>query len=295
MKKVTIGYIFNEEKLTKDEEAFLELAGSRGINLVMINTSKDISEEDLKEKAKKCDLFFNNSAEEFSTEIVKTLEEMGEKVIDSSKKLYYEEDKWLFFLKCEKNKIPTIRTILLSENINTAKKELEKFNSWPVILKRVQGTMGQYVDKADNLRKAEHIIKKFWKKGSERLPVIAQEFIRSSSYRVTIIGKEIVQTAIKKSNGWKSTGVYLKDQNVESFEIDNELKKIVKKIVKVFDIKICGLDLLKKDGKWLVLEINSDPALDFFENERKKLIGEALDFLRNQCKSRRRNKHKKRN
>jgi len=286
MRKVTIGYIFNEPSLKKDEKIFLEIARKKGVNLVMINTAKDLEEEgeEFKEKIKKCDIFFNNSAEDFALEIVKTIEELGKKVIESSKEFYYDEDKWMFFLKCKEHKIPTLRTILLSQNWNIIKKELKKFNEWPVILKRVEGTNGEYVDKADNLREAERIIKKFWRKGSNRLPIIAQEFIRSPSYRVTIIGDKIVQTAIKMNKNWKATGCYIKDENVKKFQVDKNLKSIVNKINKTFGMKISGIDLFKKNGKWLVLEINSAPGLDFLEREEKKLVGEILDFLKKEAR-----------
>jgi len=280
MSRITIGYIFNEPYLRKDEKIFLELAKKKGINLVMINTAKDLAEEELEEKVKRCDILFNNSAEEFALEIVKTIEELGKKVIEPSKEFYYDEDKWMFFLKCKEHKIPTLRTILLSQNWNIIKKELEKFNEWPVILKRVEGTNGEYVDKADNLREAEKIINRFWKKGSQRLPIIAQEFVKSPSFRVTIIGDKVAQTAIKNSKGWKATGVYLEDKNVKKFQVDKELKKIINKINKVFRMKIYGIDLFKKNGKWLVLEINSAPGLDFFNKEEKKLVGEIIDFLK---------------
>lgn len=285
MKKITIGFIFNEKGLTREEKIFLELAEKKNIELIMINTSKDLREEDLEKQIKKCDLVFNNSAEEFSMEIAKTIEELGKKVIDSSKKLYYDEDKWMFFVKCKKHRIPTIKTILLSESIPIAKKELREFNSWPVVLKRIEGTMGQYVDRAENLSQAEKIIKKFWKKGSQRLPIIAQEFVKSPSYRVTIIGDKIVQTALKESKGWEATGVYA--HHIKRFKIDKELKEIIDKVIKVFGIKICGVDFLKKDGKWLVLEINSQPGLDFFIRDRKELIGKVLDYLKKQVINRR--------
>lgn len=278
MKKVTIGFIFNEKGLTIEEKIFLEEAKKKNIELVMINTAKDIIEEELEEKINKCDFIFNNSAEEFSMEIVKTIEELGKKVIDSSKKLYYNEDKWMFFVKCKRHGIPTVNTILLPENILLARKELTKFNSWPVVLKRVEGTMGQYVDRAKNLKQAERIIKNFWKKGSQRLPIIAQEYIKSPSYRVTVIGDEIVQTALKESKGWEATGCYA--HHMKKFEVDDKLKDIVKKVVRVFGIKICGIDLLKQGDKWLVLEINSQPGLDFFLNDRRRLVGKVLDFLK---------------
>ncbi len=186
------------------------------------------------------------------------------------------------FLKCKRHKIPTLNTILLSENVGIAKKELKEFNHWPVILKRVEGTMGEYVDKADNLSEAEKIMSRFWKKGSEKLPIIAQELVKSPSYRVTIIGDRIVQTAIKYSKGWKATGTHT--SHFGKLKIDRELKGIIDRIIKVFGIKICGIDLFKKDGKWLVLEINSSPGFDFFEKDRKRLIGEVLDFLKKEVK-----------
>ena len=43
--------------------------------------------------------------------------------------------------------------------------------------------------------------------------------------------------------------------------------------------------IIKKDNKWLVLEVNAVPALDFFETEREKLAGKILDFLVQQLKN----------
>ena len=92
-----------------------------------------------------------------------------------------------------------------------------------------------------------------------------------------------MQTVIKENkSGWKATGMYAR--HFKKFEIDKELKKIVNKITKISQIDICGIDLLKKDGKWIALEVNAEPAFDFFENETEKMIGLALDFLEKQIK-----------
>jgi hypothetical protein len=37
--------------------------------------------------------------------------------------------------------------------------------------------------------------------------------------------------------------------------------------------------MLKKDGKWLLLEVNGQPSLDFFEEEKEKLIEHVLNLL----------------
>lgn len=283
MKKTTIGYIFYETRLKKEEKAFLKISKKKGIKLVMINAYKDLTEDELKDKIKDCDIIFDNSAENLSLEIAKTIEELGKKVIETSRSFYYDEDKWMFFLKCQKNKIPTPETILLSSNVITAKKELENFGQWPVILKRVEGTCGEYVDKADNLHEAEKIIHRFWKKGSERLPIIAQEFIKSGlCYRATVIDGKIVQTALKQSKGWKATGISVYSK--KGFKIDKQLREIVKRINKTFKIDIYGIDLFRRDEKWIVLEINAEPAFDFFPKERDKMIGLVLDFLVKEAK-----------
>jgi glutathione synthase/RimK-type ligase-like ATP-grasp enzyme len=187
-------------------------------------------------------------------------------------------------MKCKKYKIPTPKTTLLSENLNEARKDLKKFNSWPVILKRIDGCQGDYVARAENINEAEKIIKKFWEKGTERLPIIAQEFIKSKSYRVTVINGKIVQTATKDNYGWKSTGVYQKTHH--KFKVDSNLRRIVNKIIRATRIHICGIDFLKKDHHWLVIEANAVPAFDFFPSEREKLIAKVLDLLISECEKR---------
>ena len=282
MKKSVIGYVFSGDGLNKDEKTFLKVAKKKNIDLIMINTSKDVGLKELEEKINKCDIIYNSTAIEFAVEFKKTIEELGKKVIESSDAYYFSEDKWLFFVKCMENKIPTPETILLSDDLNVVKKEIKEFNHWPLVLKRVCGTMGEFVERANNIDNAVKIINNFWDKGNERLPIIAQEFIHSPSYRVTVIGDKVMQTAIKENKHWKATGVYAK--KFKKFEVDNDLDKIIKKIIKVSKMKIFGIDLLKKENNWFVIEVNSEPALDFFEDEREKLIDGVLTLMKNSIK-----------
>jgi RimK family alpha-L-glutamate ligase len=279
MSNKNIGILYGEQKkFGQEEKIFARLAKKKKINLVLINISKEANEEKMEDKIKKCDIIYNNTGENFGIEIAKTIESHGKSIVDPPETYYFMEDKWMFFLKCKEHGVPVPETILLPENIQLARAELKMFGKWPVILKRVYGTWGEYVEKAENLTEAEKIIKKFWKKNSERFPMIAQEFIRSPSYRVTIIGDKIVQTALKENIGWKATGVYGK--KFKKFEIDSSLAKIIKKIIKFSGIHICGIDLLKKGHSWFVLEINAEPGFDFFKDEMETLLGKVLDYLK---------------
>jgi glutathione synthase/RimK-type ligase-like ATP-grasp enzyme len=276
MKKKVIGILYSG-KFGDDEKFFLEHGKKKGVQIILINLSKKWDINNLKRIVKKCDLVYNSTAESYSIEIVKTIEEFGRKVIESSRSYYAFEDKWIFYLKCKKKKIPVPKTILLSTNILNAKNEVKSFGKMPVILKELSGTMGEHVERANSLPQVEEILKKFWK-GKRKFPVIAQEYIKSPSYRVTLIGNKIVQTALKgNKHGWKATGVYAK--TCGRFKVNWKLRKIIDKLKKFVNIKICGIDLLKKNGRWVVLEVNAQPGLDFFQEEREMLIIEALDFL----------------
>ncbi len=276
--KLTLGYVFAAKNFNKEDLIFFKLAKKKNIELVPLNIFKQIQEDEFRSQVKKCSLVYNNSAEDCVVETLKTIEQMGKKVTDASELYYYTEDKWMFYLKCKEYGIPTPETVLLSKNLVSAKTELKRFNKWPVVLKRVYGTMGEFVRIARNLAEAMQVIKKFWQVDCDKLPVIAQEFIPSSSYRVTVIDKKIVQTALKKSKGWKCTGVY--GEEFEQFIIDKKLKKIINKVLDATKINICGIDFLKKGEDWVVLEVNSQPALDFIEEEHEKLVGLVLDFLK---------------
>lgn len=274
MEKLVIGYLYYG-KPTENSESFFKIAKNKNIDVIPIDISKQIDDTELAE-INNCDLIFNDSGDDSVISLIKNLEEMGKIVVESSKAIH-DENKWNFYLKCQKNNIPTPNTILLSCDLEEAKKQLIEFNKWPVILKRVTGTWGEYVKKADDKIQAIEIMKEFWEKGGEKIQIIAQEFINSFSYRVTFIGDKIMQTTIKENNSWKCTGVYAR--NFKKFEIDEELNEILKKIIKNFNIKICGVDFLKKDNKWFAIEVNSEPALDFFEEEREILIEKIIDLL----------------
>jgi RimK family alpha-L-glutamate ligase len=278
VKKKTIGIISCGREIETEGKIFTELAKKKEVNLILINTSEKFNINSFKRKVKKCDIIYCSVWDDFSIELTKTIEEWGVKILESSKSYYSTEDKWMFYVKCKKHNLPVPETILLSENITNARRELKEFGRWPVVLKRISGTMGEYVSKAKSLGEAENIIKKFWKKGSEKLPIIAQEFIKSPSYRVTVIGNKIMQTALKRNNaGWKATGVYAK--KFEHFKVSKKTERMIKNLIKFLDIKICGIDMLNKNGKLVLLEVNGQPSLDFFEEEREKLTEAVLDLL----------------
>jgi len=278
MTPVKIGFITNNRLVEDEDKRFFRVAKKTGVELVVFNAAKEINLEEMKEKAATCDIILNDEADYISRELAKTLEFLGKKIIEPSITYHYTEDKWLFYLKCLKNKISVPETILLSTDLVSIKQELNKFNRFPVVIKRVQGFGGEFVDRAEDADKAIAIIKRFWKKGEDRFPVLAQEFIESDSYRVTMIDGEVVQTAVKKNTRWKATGTSA--MRFWKFKIGEELKTTIDKVVKITGIAICGIDLAKKDGQWVVIEANAEPSFKFFDCEYDLMIEKVLLYLK---------------
>lgn len=280
MKKTTIGFITNSRLLTeKEADRFKRVAEKMDIDLVFFNSADKMDLTDLKTRAKECDIIYNDDGEFITIELAKTLEALaGKIVVEPTKTFYYTEDKWLQYVMCVKHGIPAPKTILLPSDLVSARKEIVDFNHFPVIIKRIEGCRGEFVDKANTADEAVEVIKKFWTKGENRFPVLAQEFVDSSSYRVFVIGGEVVQTALKKSNRWKATGV--DSASFDKFEIDSEMKAMLDKLTSVTDLTFCGFDFAKHNGQWVFIEINGNPSFDFYENEYDLMVEKVLAHLR---------------
>jgi glutathione synthase/RimK-type ligase-like ATP-grasp enzyme len=280
MQKRVIGYIYDRKKPTIEEKTFKKVAKKLGLEIIFFNLSEKIDNKEMIEKAKRCDIIFNDAGEAIATEIVKTFELLGKKVVESSSSNYYPEDKWFFYVECKKNNIPTPKTNLLSTDLNSAKKELEELNSWPIVLKKITGCRGESVDRARDIKEAENVLKKFWKNEedpSDRIPVIAQEYIISDSYRIMLINEKIVQTVLKRRGGWKASGCH--SESFKRFKVSKKLAITSKKIAKMSGIKICGIDYAKRGKEWLVIEVNAEPSLKFFMSEHETLVKKVLEFL----------------
>jgi glutathione synthase/RimK-type ligase-like ATP-grasp enzyme len=275
---MNIGIIIDSTHKNLESTYFCKCAKEMGVKLVFFNTAEEINEDELQSKAKLCNIIYNDSGTILSLELAKTLEEMGAYVVEPSKVAYYVEEKWMTHLKLEKHNIPMPKTILLPADLRAVKSELVKFNQWPVILKRVYGERGDFVRKADNLNQAIKEYKDLAYLGKDIYPVLAQEFVLSDSYRVTMIDGKIVQTAIKRRHhGWKATGCH--DVRFSHFHIPPSLANLSHKIAKICGIEILGIDYAKTDKGWLLIEVNSDPSLKFFNTEHKEMVEKSLHGL----------------
>ncbi len=275
---MAIGYVYVANRLNPGERALFDCAKRWRIKIIPINAVWSHSDKKLSLIAKKCRVAILNSAEPMAIETAKCLEYYGTKIINPTSAFYYSENKWMFYVKCRRHKIPVPHTILIPYNIRHARKELKQLaKSGAIIIKGVDTSNGDFVEKARNVKEAMSLIKKIRSKthGS----IIAQEYIKKCHrvYRVLVLGDKILQGVVKRSKGWKCTGNYISGV-IPPFTPTPKLKKMCLKATHFMNLPWCGIDIMKKNNSWVIIEVNSSPCLEFVEEETPKLHRELLAY-----------------
>lgn len=276
---MAIGYIYIANRITPEERALFDYAKRWRVKIIPINAVKCQSPLQLSRIAKKCRVAILNSAEPMAMEMAKVLEYYGTKILDSTNAFYYSENKWMFYVKCRRHKIPVPRTILIPYNIRNARKELKQLlKSGAIIIKGVDTSNGDFVERAKNIKQAMSLIKKI--RGKTHAPIIAQEYIKNCHkvYRVLIIGDKVVQSIIKRSKGWKCTGAYLYDY-IPNFTPTPKLKKMCLKMTRFLNLPWCGIDVMRKNNQWVFIEANSSPGMEFLDDDMPKMYQELLKYV----------------
>ncbi len=169
--------------------------------------------------------------------------------------------------------IPTPRTLLL----NTAKEEKIEFladyiGGFPVVIKNCKGSMGATVGIANTSQEVLNFVENSFKKKNvvpfKKTSFILQEFIKESAgadYRVLCLDGEILG-GIKRTaeNGDFRANVSLGGK-AEIVEVDAEIAKMAKKIMREGNIFYAGIDFIKSNRGYLALEINTSSQFKGFE------------------------------
>ncbi len=288
-KKYPIGYVYYKYSVDNMDKLIINALQKR-LNIVLLPLEDQLNFTALKEKTKDCKVVLNYAVagpELYeAVELSKTLEEIGKKVVSPTHSFYYQEDKWMFYLKCLEHRIPTPRTYLIPRDL--------KFNSRPVrallekqplVVKAIFSDNGVCVEKAatssDFFKKLHRIVGK-----NPVSPVIAQDYLPNEhrSYRVTLINHKVVQCVAKLGGRtWKQTGSSSKE-HFRTVRIGKRLKELCERASRVCGLEVCGLDLIYANNGWYVIEANSCPDLFFINDDAPRLAGLLADYLFGLCR-----------
>lgn len=147
---------------------------------------------------------------------------------------------------------------------------------FPLLAKPVFGEQGRGIYKFDNKK----TVCDFFKKNSGNY-LLQKYFPIKEDYRVFIVGDKILG-AIKR---FVIEGDYRSNASLgaraEKFGVTLEMEKIALKATKAMGLEVAGVDLIERQGRWYVLEVNHTPQWQKFKevtgiNPAEEIINYAL-------------------
>jgi glutathione synthase/RimK-type ligase-like ATP-grasp enzyme len=284
MDKPCLGVICTPRGNKTEQNLFPVL--KKRFDLVLFPVQNDVDYDALKRQASCVRVVLNTAGDMPNTydalEMVKTFENLGKRVIDSSQSFYYGEDKWLFYQTCRKHRLPTPVTYYVPRDIAVSRAKLRQILAdGPVVLKGVFSDTGRAVKRVLKYEDALRIIRTLHKKVG-LMPLVAQRYVPHGtvSYRVTLVGDKIIQSIVKRGKNWKEGKLFWKNEKYRTFTPDKKLAALCRKTAKAFGIEWCGIDLMRDaKGNWLLIEVNSCPSMDFVLSDMKRANEELAKYL----------------
>lgn len=203
--------------------------------------------------------------------LARLLEKSGYRLFNTANFIKLCDDKMLTYIYTANKGIKMIKTIsnpLVYYDLNSLPyesflKHVEKELGYPLIMKRVYGSLGIGVYLINNY---DELVKAYKKHAFE--PLIFQEYQRASrgySIRVIVIDGQVIG-AFKRINGTDFRSNY--SDSASSTVLDNPTKylEFAQNIAEKLQIEYAGIDLLDDvNGQPILCEINSNAFFEEFE------------------------------
>lgn len=193
------------------------------------------------------------------------LETKGYNVINNFDCLQITGNKLLTSLKLIKNDIPTPSTCFAFKE-DASLQAIDHEIPYPVIIKPIIGSWGRLIAKLDdqnsarsnlecremmgNILQKQYYIQEYIKSDDEKSP---------TDIRVFVVGDECIAAMGRFNPDDDFRSNIALGGTAKEVEITNDLKKICIKTSKAVKGEIIGVDLMEKEGKLKVIEVNGTP------------------------------------
>lgn len=138
---------------------------------------------------------------------------------------------------------------------------IDNYFSKPYILKGVHGSKGKRVYKIDSTRDLNRLLAQF-----NSTEMLAQQYMPiQSDYRVLVLGGTVLGAIKRSAKGGEFRTNFSLGGKVESVDLPESVKEMVKNAALVFNADFCGVDLIKHKGNYYILELNFTPGFEGFE------------------------------
>lgn len=215
----------------------------------------------------------------FHFALLRQLEMLDVFSLHKAENLAGSRDKFFSYQKFLKAGIPVAKTLLFT--LNTDINWVIERIGLPMVIKLPDGSKGEGVCLVKSKSELKNIQDLYCKNSKHEL--LAQEFIATSKgrdVRITMCDGNVVFGVMRdnsKGEDFRSNisvggdGVY--------WEPDEEAIHIAKEVVKVMDMKLCGVDLLFGENGYIVGEINSMPGCLHIVHDGKSNLQRLLEAI----------------
>lgn len=198
------------------------------------------------------------------------LEKTGMRLFNSGSAIALCDDKMDTYIALSNKGIPLIKTLpgLFSYSPNARLKaiSLKKIHhelTYPLIIKKAYSSLGKGVYLIHNDQELRNLYNDI-----KLEPFILQEFIEDSygtDIRVILIGKKVIGAMKRIANNDFRSNIALGGKGIK-INPDEKLVHLCENVATILNLDYCGIDvLIKKDGSYLICEVNSNAFFNKFE------------------------------
>ncbi len=205
-----------------------------------------------------------SSATSYGTNVMRQLEMMGTFTVTKADSMLKTRNKWLCYQILASEGIPIPKSFL--PNFSQPDDHLIRSNfNEPLIVKLLESTHGLGVILSESYNNASSTVEAFYKL---RESVLIQEYIREargSDIRVLVVDDKVVATMKRQARDGEFRSNLHRGATAQIEKITAEEESLARKVCKLMDLQVAGVDILRsKDGP-MILEINSSPGLEGIE------------------------------
>jgi len=227
-----------------------------------------------------------SSVTTYGANVIRQFEEMGIFTVSRSDSILKARNKLRCYQILASNGIPIPKTLLpnFAQLDNMLIKE--EFDL-PVVVKLPESTHGLGVILSESYQNATSTIEAFFRMKQK---VIVQEFIaesRGSDLRVLIVDGEIIASMKREAQEGEFRSNLHRGATGRIEPISEKEALMCRRVCKILDLDVAGVDILRSDKGSLVLEVNSSPGLEGIETiTGKDVAGAIVKFIERRLRKR---------
>ncbi|MCB0688838.1 MAG: RimK family alpha-L-glutamate ligase [Saprospiraceae bacterium] len=222
----------------------------------------------------------------YGTNVMRQLEMMGTFSVTPADSMLKTRNKWMCYQILASEGIPIPKSFLPNFAQMDEQQIRNNFDE-PLIIKMLESTHGLGVILSESYNNAFSTIEAFYRM---RESVLVQEYIKESrgtDIRVLVVDDKIVASMKRQAREGEFRSNLHRGATAMAEKLSEEEMFLARKVCKLLNLHVAGVDILRsKDGP-LVLEVNSSPGLEGIETVTGiDVSGQIIKFIERQIKKR---------